>query len=146
MEMVWYIHTRLRNASSDASRGFSSSTIWSSSCLIRRSYSLILLSSGTRASSQKTRKSVANSPSGESAGRLIAVRGLQGHRLEADRLQGGGHVGDNFARAGEFAELDVRQDQGHAGVAERGPAGEQAVERSAEAVDVAGGAEQVEPA
>ena len=83
---------------------------------------------------------------GQLAHRVVAVGGLQGHRLQADRLERGRHRAADRPRRPEIA-LDHPLDHLRDLVAAEGDlAGEQLVERRAQAVDVAGGTHLVEVA
>ena len=84
---------------------------------------------------------------GQGSGRGVAVLGLQGHRLEADRFQGRVEPGGEGSRGrGNSPAWTLRRSSPRVLAGERGAAGQEVVEGGAQAVDVAGRAEQVEPA
>ncbi len=83
---------------------------------------------------------------GQRPGRRVAVLGPQRHRLEADRLQRRVDRRVELARRREVSLADGPQDRAQVVPLERRLAGQQAIERRAQAVDVRPRAEPVEVA
>ena len=83
--------------------------------------------------------------SARARGRRVAVVGAVGHRLQADRLQGGGRRSGRAARGGGSRRRWTGGGSSPRSSPSNGAlAGQEAVEGGAEAVDVAGRAEPVE--
>ena len=82
---------------------------------------------------------------GEFRRRVVSVLGVECHRLEHDSLQGPWHLGLDLPWRREVASPDLPE-HGDDLIFERRPAGQEAVERRAEAVDVAQRAEQLQAA
>ena len=82
---------------------------------------------------------------GQRSGRAVAVVGLEGHRLAADRVERGGERWVDPAGREVFAALGLAEDRAEVDlIEERRLGGEQAIERGPQAVDVAGNAKEIE--
>ena len=77
--------------------------------------------------------------------RGVAVLRTESHRLQADRLESRRDLAVDLAQRPDRAGLHFLQHDGDVLVRDRGSAGQQAVERCAQAVDVARRADLVEP-
>ena len=73
---------------------------------------------------------------GERARRRVAIGGILGQAHAGDRRQVGGHPGREPARRGGLGVEDLGEQAGEGRRGERRPAGQQLVQRRAEAVDI----------